>query len=396
MLVEHLRVHDLCSLKISAIKNFKILTNTRSGLQKLISGRKMKEANKSQTKLSHKTPQFLLRNFAYRKDVKEKKKDQYYIYQFNKETGGIGTPNIVGACSENRFYEAGNIKIEEAFEKVETATAPIISKITDEGTIANLTFDEKQQVAFFIACQFARTDAFRQNQQIIINSEKALFEEIAVNSEISLSENERYKTLKFFTESEEGKKLHHISSFNFSTLYTHSSMIMDKDWVLFITDDDNPFIIGDSPVILHNSDKSYPYLGLVAPGIEIYMPISKRLTIGFCCKSIVKKNEGDYKENEEKMMIIKQLYHQNYRHLTSQQKIEVEALLKQGEVRNDYINSIKNQVPIFSDSERIRFFNQQQAIFAERFVYSSKQDFSLVKELIAINPVHKKGWNIKT
>ncbi len=237
----------------------------------------------------------------------------------------------------------------------------------------------------------------------MLNAEKDSFERLASSAGISLSENQHYQNLKFFTETEEGKKLYHISRFSPEILYSYSSMIMDKDWILFETDNNNPFIIGDNPAVLHNSSKTFPYLGLGVPEIEMYLPISNKLTLGFWCKSINKKREETYKDTEEKMSFLKQAYYQNYRNLTLEQRLPAEITIKSyednkdlHEKENNITISIKKQNPIISEPDKVRFFNERQAIFSEKFVYSNRDDFTVVKELIAINPAHKKGWNIKT
>ena len=58
-----------------------------------------------------------------------------------------------------------------------------------------------------------------------------------------------------------------------------------KDIILFQVASENRLWISDNPVVLFNS---FPYgrIGIAAPGIEVYFPISSNLCIGFYCPSI--------------------------------------------------------------------------------------------------------------
>ena len=132
------------------------------------------------TKKHHKVPRLLLKNFASKIVRKSKKRDKYYTWIFNKRNNEINEPNILDACSENKFYEpiidntlskvifnfdglrdGEKIAIkgmEQNLEEMETRTSPIITKILKEESLNILTKDEKEQIAFFVCCQFLRTD----------------------------------------------------------------------------------------------------------------------------------------------------------------------------------------------------------------------------------------------
>src|SRR4029453_17497765 len=65
--------------------------------------------------------------------------------------------------------------------------------------------------------------------------------------------------------------------------------ILDKTWLLFETDAATPFYISDNPVAMQNLvERRGPgrgNLGLSVRGIEIYLPISSLMTLGFFCRS---------------------------------------------------------------------------------------------------------------
>ncbi len=184
-------------------------------------------------------------------------------------------------------------------------------------------------------------------------------------------------------------------------------MIMAKDMLLFETGKDSPFIVGDSPVVLHNDNNLgfYGNLGFGVPGIQIYMPISSTMTVGFLCNSIVQSRKKLYENaaknvqlnvNQTKTLLV-------MRRLNSAQREFLENYLASYEknlqlLKHDRLitESMEQKRVISVDPERLKFFNQRQAIFAEKFIYSGSNDFSVVSELIAMNPIHKKGWNVKT
>lgn len=62
-------------------------------------------------------------------------------------------------------------------------------------------------------------------------------------------------------------------------------------------------------------------------------------------------------------------------------KIDVLAILE----------ALQTGEPLRSNPENVEFFNSLQISTAERFVFSSTEDFSIVKEMIQTNPELRHG-----
>src|SRR4051812_41062051 len=72
--------------------------------------------------------------------------------------------------------------------------------------------------------------------------------------------------------------------FHLANLAKFAAPFLDKDLIL-ISSADHRFLVGDNPIALFNF---FPYgdIGLSAPGIAIYFPLSTDLTLGFYCPTI--------------------------------------------------------------------------------------------------------------
>lgn len=63
---------------------------------------------------------------------------------------------------------------------------------------------------------------------------------------------------------------------------------VNKSLILYSTTEDHPFYISDNPVVLFNLNQAprRSTLGLRTRGIQVYLPISSTLCLGFLCPSI--------------------------------------------------------------------------------------------------------------
>jgi len=121
----------------------------------------------------------------------------------------------------------------------------------------------------------------------------------------------------------------------------------------------DPFLIGDSPVTLHNSLNQHAFkstIGLGVRGIEINLPISKTLTLSFWCPTI-----GAF-------------------------------LRSTGLVSESYLRALEGKHAMRITPEVTRHLNALQVAYAERFVYSNrKESFDLVMQMITADPSFRAG-----
>lgn len=288
---------------------------------------------KTETKKQHYVPRFLLRNFTT-----SNKKNQLFV--FNKRTGKKFKTSPEQIAHENRFYDFelknGTVSLESLFTDIETRTAPIIRKIIENGNLLKITNEEKEYLSIFILYQQGRT--------------KHAFEEFKNNLMRPYLKN----ILKLISPPPEGINIDDIDvkiDDDFCKIFVLKSTeiiaikfhqeISCRDWILFKKAEGTSFIIGDHPVIMDNNISLKPYgnLGLLSPGVEIYMPLSSEFLLGI-------QNRGNIFEP-------KTLVDCNY--------------------------------------ENMRYFNSRQVIYAESYLFSSQDDWNDIQKFLTVYPKWKEN-----
>ena len=151
--------------------------------------------------------------------------------------------------------------------------------------------------------------------------------------------------------------------------------LLNKDLLLFKTDSRVPFCISDNPVALNNTvndgDGIWGTLGLAAQGIEIYLPISKNLTLAYICPSVGMAYE-----------------------------LEKSKLYRMGAFIDEdafyYLQARDTGRAIVLNPENVRFQNSLQIRNAERFVVASRDDFEDAIDMVARDPKARLGPRVTT
>ena len=222
-------------------------------------------------------------------------------------------------------------------------------------------------LSHFFALQFVRTKQFRQ-----------LFKDLSETlGETLRARGEDISQIKDYVELDEGElKLHGIRSVLKSNQY--APYFLNKSWVLFRSTKGHPCYISDNPITLQNSVDLGPYgnIGLAVQGIEIYFPLSKSLVLGMFCKSHEKETRKAY----EQYKFLKNI-------------ASNDELKSFGDI--PYISHImdgfENKATVPYEVESVINHNSLQVYYSSRFVFSSKNDFSLAKKMIRDNPKIRNG-----
>ena len=267
-------------------------------------------------KNQHYVPQFLLKNFSSR--------ERKFIWAYDKNEkysikNQIKERPIKKVASEEYFYDQNEnneiVSYEYALQKIEGEAAPIIQKIIETKNIGDLSEQERKTLSFFITLQDLRTKGQLLRTEISMETLSKQLKEKA-NIEVPGIDSKKI----WFSMFEQSNKF--------------SEILMNKVWML--SESKNSFLISDNPVTLQNTtDKSEVRgtLGLDSYGIEIYLPISPSLTISLFCEKLF-KNSG---------------YHKNY---------------------------IPN---LTCEPENVENLNSLQIAYSERFIFSHKNEFEIVK-----------------
>ncbi|PVW13337.1 DUF4238 domain-containing protein [Marixanthomonas spongiae] len=273
----------------------------------------------------HYVPQFLLKNFSSRGDKFIWAYDKNEKYNIHNQ---IKERAIRRVASEEFFYDQfKSSKIgsyEYALKEAEDAAAPIISNIINTKSIRDLSKKDRRRLSLFITLQYLRTKGQLLQTEYLTNT---LSEQIKQKTNIQIEKVDSKKI--WFLMLEQSIKFPEI--------------LMNKVWML--SESNNSFYISDNPVALQNStdtSKVRGTLGLQSFGIEIYLPLSPSLTLCLFCEKLF-KNSG---------------YEKNF---------------------------IENST---CAPENIKNLNSLQINYSQRFIFSHKKDFDLVKKQLK-NTTHK-------
>jgi hypothetical protein len=265
-------------------------------------------------------------------------KNQHYVPQFLLRNFCSSTKNLIwcydkmskkckersisNIASEDCFYDKEEGRKEGSLEyllgRAENDTSLVISKIIKTKNLDALNIDEATCLALFISLQLLRTKASLSN--------------------IDRMNEQLISRIKEFVDDIDGKvniPLHSarevwLSMFNSAPEL--AQILMKKIW--FLIESKKIFYTSDNPVVLQNTTnikENRGTLGLNCDGIEIYFPISDSLVLCLLCE----RTYG----------------------LISDHKFPI-------------------------TEENIENINSLQVYQSERYVFSSKEEFNLVSEML--------------
>jgi hypothetical protein len=307
----------------------------------------------------HYVPQLLLRGFA----VPKRKQ----LYVFDKRGDKVFRSSVRKLACERGFYEYADGtapgEVDQWLQTIEGATAPIIDSMRSRRTLDHLLPAERKWSASFIAVQMVRT---RQHREISGDINKQMADALR---EMGAKPNE---VGNFRELSEAEVRDTSIANLRDSavSLLPH---LMNKSWILLAAPPETEFWIGDHPVALANNinpgDGIRGTLGLAVRGIEVYLPISSRLTLGCLCPTIPV--------------------------MFAAAKARLIAPAIRETRADEFLESFTGRTSVELDAENVKYHNSLQAIDAERFVFSQHGDFGMLGEMLASDPALKRGPRVE-
>jgi hypothetical protein len=325
-------------------------------------------SKRSVAKIQHYVPQFLLKNFRFKKSR---------IYVFDKKSGKKFVTNVRNVACQSRFYdfefEGEPFTLESSLSKIESAAKPHIDTILESDSLLTLSPEARAELCIFFSVQFTRTLAFRERwreiPELIGEKLKAMVdneEQLENVSEYirSQSENEVIRdNVQFIMRSPEQFAVH------FAT----------KSWLLVATAPKRPFFIGDDPITLQNQIKS-PFagnLGLACQGIEMYFPLSPTRALAMLCPS-----------HKERLQDLVGEVARLRAGLSS-----AESMVKAMYVEN-MLAALESGEPFAYTTGNVENFNALQILHSERFVFSSSDNFHLAEKIITKHPKARSGRRV--
>lgn len=305
---------------------------------------KTKAKAKNKTKKQHYVPQFLLRQFGNGKKLKEK------LWVLDKRNASIFPSAVTDTAHENRFYEyhgeAGSGDFEKLTEKLDTRVAPIVSEVLRSRRLPR-SGEDFVWLSYFVAAQMLRAPTARRDmdnlRELIIHK---------WGPEVAFEGDAR-------AIGEYGPEDSKISSIQMlKDVPRFAKILQKKAWCLCKAPVASPYIISDNPVTRHNMLDRWPRgnLGLENRGIEVYMPLSPRLSLQIMCPLIAN------------------------------------VVLMMPELTEAYARALRDEEPVNMRPENVEFTNSLQVIWAERFVYAGDRDhLKMPLDMLRTNPELRVG-----
>ena len=314
------------------------------------------DENKSFPKTQHYVPQFLLRNFALTG------KEQLHVY--DKREGRSFRANVRKVAAENGLYDLespdGKISAEPMLSRLEGDASKAFGKLLKSQNVRSLSLDDKVVISLFTGVQMLR----------VTNMVEVMFD---------VTETIRKKISGMPENAVEARKqARECLVNNLSLAKDFAPEFLNKTWLLLKAHEKSEFYISDNPVAMHNIHGT-PFrgsLGLAVKGIEIYLPISPKLTLAFFCKS----KEQSWLVSKAQYDLLKDLKIAIPENLSSSKQAFFEA-----------IRGLETGDPVQVSEQVTDFQNELQVWHSSRFLFSKKGEFDLAKNAIKQNPTLRRG-----
>jgi hypothetical protein len=318
---------------------------------------------KGHPKQQHYVPRVLLRGFASGTNEQ--------VFAFDKTTSRVFRPGIRNVAVEDRFYDldtaAGNFTVEPGLAKLEGEIAPILGRIRSEASIGFLSPKERELVALFAMVQHQRTLNFKSkiaqmNVDLAAKLRRLGFDPSQVDG---------------FKEFDAGD-IQHMAMRSVANAHEFVPYIISKSWALLQAAPGTTHYISDNPITMQNRKDFgfYGNLGFAVPGIEIYMPISSELAIGWFSESFAEEF-SDSLELARKTKMLRPLDALRLNALTA----GIRRLL----------DAFRTGDPLIAEPANTINLNSLQVYNAERFIFARADDFDLARLMIERNPEVRNG-----
>lgn len=324
----------------------------------------------------HYVPKLLLRGFLSRQGTEAKKERVRVLDLAEGRDYATSIDNIMGERRYNDFWldEETLATVEPACGRIESHVAPLIERIRQERRL-DRTPEEKGDLALLMAFQFIRTKKMRLmperlNKQIRAHVVKLGFDPEKVDGLTDWDE--------------EMLKKQHVKH-QIDGLQEYAEIIATKEFFLMTAPAGTSFYIGDHPVVLHNDEERrgmMGHLGLAAPYIQIYLPLSADILLCAYCPAVLGQL---MKGRDEEMakgqgMVLKALMDGK---ITAEQMKEMVQVAKEHDLTTPLVETIRAGQPVAVGPEQVQCYNSLQAFQAHRFVVDPDGKFDVAKQMIA-------------
>lgn len=320
-------------------------------------------------KLQHYVPCLLLKHFAF---GQQKQYRRRRVWVFDKWTQKKYARSIGDVAAENGFYDVdtldGPASLEPWLQEKETTAASLISRIVHSESLASLTAVDREGLALFVAIQLLRTPHTRHAIQ-------SIGEHLAgIMADYGMPEAQKAELID---QAIAGSKAASTVNLPEAAAQMAPLLIAEKSWFLMRTTGTDRFYISDHPVVRTNQVQRHGRgnLGLINPGIEIYLPVSSQLSLAIWC-------------NSNRALILNGIRNAVYSGMPLDSEAPTQLRLIQ--------EAIQGGPPCALDSQITLHQNSLQVMHSHRFLFSHIDEFSLVEQMMRDDERYKSGLRMRS
>lgn len=316
----------------------------------------------SYPKKHHYVPQFVLRNFASENGT--------HLYVFDKQTAKVFSTNIANVAAENRLYEFSmdgvTTTIEPSLANFESKAATVLREVLSCDALTHLTQHQRLILSRLVAHLLLRSPQQRALMRHLNAELRMVISAMGVDPDLA-------PQLKALNENDEKLFTANVLS---TLVEQFATIIADKNWILHSVSETELLYISDNPVAMNNERKERHRgnLGLAVEGIEVYLPLSRTRCLGMYCSTLASEIIGAY-EGYQQMSTVLGL---PLPPAPPEAASRLYRAFRTGEI---------SPLP----KESVLFINSLQVWNAERYVYSSSDDFDLACDMVITDPDIRKG-----
>jgi hypothetical protein len=283
------------------------------------------------------------------------------VHVYDKRAGTSFVASTSKVAAERGLYDfefdGAHLTLEPGLAEIEGTAALHFEQILRDGHLHPSNPTERHDLASFFAVQLVRTPAHR-----------AMWRDLDARLEAWLrleGMQESFFAADPRLASEENAERALAASAVIDAPTRFGPAFAKKDFVLMETDGPHLYLIGDHPLVMHNSRDRAPHgnLGLNVEGVEIYFPLSPRLALGMMCES----HRAAFQEGLQR---------------ASESQLNDRSLREAYAVAREFVRAVQSGRPARLDPQNVEFLNSLQVTRAERFVFSADGDFSLAEEML--------------
>jgi uncharacterized protein DUF4238 len=334
----------------------------------------------SEPRKHHSVPQFLIRGFA------KKKGKVWQTHVFDKRDDWVfvaPTEDIMAGRDFNALKtETGVISLEGYIAQIEDVAAPIVRRLVEAETASILSKSDRENISIFVALQLIRGTGHRAQYLDIARQ----FREVLIKRGMPADDPS-------FAIPDDGIIKAEALRQIVTAVPMYATHLHTKDMVIFKAAPDHDFILGDNPIAMDNH-KEFGFkgnLGLAVEGVEIYLPLTSKLTLGLWANDLrpelremitnVQSRKSEL--NARALLGLEPARTAARRALAdlNQGIADAERLLKDVEAGG----------PVHTRPESMDRFNSMQVYYAERYLASLSGKFDLAKQMIVERPEISTG-----